>query len=205
MNRQADFRKKKIRAVWMMVICLSLVPSLASALPAFLDRRPDNEQRQTILENSEKVLTKLYAEEPDARKRVTEAYGYATFSNFGVKIFLAGSGSGRGVAVNNATQEKTFMNMAEFQAGLGLGVKKFMLVWVFENEKAFNTFINSGWELGGQASAAAKAKGKGGAYQGAIQVAGGIWIYQMTESGLAVELTAKGTKYYRDNNLNNAA
>ncbi len=205
MNRQADSRGKKIRAIWMMVFCLSLAPGLVSALPAFLDRRPDSEQRQTILENSEKVLTKLYAAEPDARKRVAEAYGYATFSNFGVKIFLAGSGSGRGIAVNNKTQEKTFMNMAEVQAGLGLGVKKFMLVWVFDNEKTFNSFINSGWELGGQASAAAKAGGKGGAYQGAIQVTDGIWIYQMTEAGLAVELTAKGTKYYRDNDLNNAS
>ena len=56
-----------------------------------------------------------HAAEPDAKTRVETAYGYATFSNFGVKIFLAGSGSGRGVAINNQTQAKTFMNMAEIQ------------------------------------------------------------------------------------------
>jgi hypothetical protein len=140
MNRQADsgaYRGKKIRAVWLLVICLNLVPALAFALPAFLDRRPEKEQTQSILENSAKVLVRLYEAHPDARKTVEEAYGYATFSNIGVKIFFAGSGSGRGVAVNNQTQEKTFMNMAEVQAGLGLGVKKFMLVWVFDNEKTF--------------------------------------------------------------------
>lgn len=181
-----------------------LISGTASARPAFLDRRPAEKQKQVISEKSAEVLGKLYAAKPEARQTVEQAYGYATFSNFGVKIFFAGSGTGRGLAVNNRTGAKVFMNMAELQAGLGLGVKKFMLVWVFSTEKAFNSFVNSGWEIGGQASAAAKAGDKGGAYQGAIQISDDIWVYQMTESGLAVELTAKGTKYYKDNDLNAA-
>ncbi len=197
--------KNKAFVPWAIAICLSLFSgSAAWARPAWLDRRPAEEQKQDILKKSAEVLAKLYAAKPEAQKTVEQAYGYATFSNFGVKIFLAGSGTGRGLAVNNKTGEKTFMNMAEVQAGLGLGVKKFMLVWVFDNEKKFHAFVNSGWEIGGQASAAAKAGDRGGAYQGAIQIADGIWVYQMTESGLAVELTAKGTKYYKDNDLNAA-
>ncbi|HXV27741.1 MAG TPA: YSC84-related protein [bacterium] len=186
----------------MMSICLSVFSSAALALPAFLDRRPAEKQRKQILERSAEILEKLYKAEPQAKASVEGAHGYATFSNFGVKIFLAGSGTGRGIAVNNKTQEKTFMNMAEIQAGLGLGIKKFILVWVFETEQAFDKFVNSGWELGGQASAAAKAGGKGGSLQGATQVASGIWVYQLTDAGLALELTAKGTKYYKDNDLN---
>jgi len=94
------------------------------------------------------------------------------------------------------------MKMAEVQAGLGLGVKKFRLVWVFESRDALTKFINSGWEFGGQASAAAKAGDKGGAYQGAMSVSPGVWVYQLTDTGLAAELTAKGTKYYKDKDLN---
>ena len=30
----------------------------------------------------------------------------------------------------------------------------------------------------------------------------GVWIYQLTDTGLALELTAKGTKYYKDESLN---
>jgi hypothetical protein len=30
----------------------------------------------------------------------------------------------------------------------------------------------------------------------------GVWLYQLTDDGLALELTAKGTKYYRDDTLN---
>jgi lipid-binding SYLF domain-containing protein len=196
--------KKGIGMSLFLFLCLTQVPESAPALPAFLDRRPDEQQRETILRQSGEILDALYKSEPQAREIVEKAYGYATFSNFGVKILFAGSGTGRGVAVNNQTHEKTFMNMAELQAGLGLGVKKFMLIWVFENEKTFNRFVNSGWEIGGQASAAAKAKGKGASFQGAVQIASGIWLYQLTNAGLAVELTAKGTKYYKDNNLNTA-
>lgn len=178
--------------------------STAFARPAWLDRRPEEKQKQVIIEQSSKILEKLYAAKPAAKQDVEQAYGYATFSNFGIKVFFAGSGTGRGLAVNNKTGDKIFMNMAELQAGLGLGVKKFMLVWVFANEKKFNSFVNSGWELGGQASAAAKAGDKGGAFQGAIEIEEGIWVYQMTGTGLALELTAKGTKYYKDNDLNAA-
>ena len=62
--------------------------------------------------------------------------------------------------------------------------------------------MNSGWELGGQATASASAGDKGGALQGALAVSEGIWLYQIAGDGLAVELTAKGTKYYKWDDLN---
>jgi lipid-binding SYLF domain-containing protein len=93
-----------------------------------------------------------------------------------MKIFVAGSGTGKGVAVDNTNKKETFMKMIELQAGLGIGVKKFSLVWVFETPDALSTFVNSGWELGGQTSAAAKAAEKGAAFQDALAVAPGVWL-----------------------------
>ena len=119
-----------------------------------------------------------------------------------MKIFAAGTGTGKGVALDNKTKKETFMKMFEIQAGLGFGIKKFRLIWVFETPQTLGTFINSGWELGGQTSVAAKAGEKGASIQGAMYVAPGIWVYQITDTGLALELTAKGTKYYKDDDLN---
>ena len=65
-----------------------------------------------------------------------------------------------------------------------------------------NEFINSGWEFGGQTSAAAKLGDEGGAFAGAMSVSPGIWLYQLTDDGLALELTGKGTKYYKEDDLN---
>jgi lipid-binding SYLF domain-containing protein len=106
------------------------------------------------------------------------------------------------MVIDNKTKKETFMKMIEVQAGIGLGVKKFRLVWVFENRKDLTDFINSGWEFGGQTSAAAKLGDEGGAFAGAMSVSPGIWLYQLTDDGLALELTGKGTKYYKDDDLN---
>jgi lipid-binding SYLF domain-containing protein len=163
------------------------------------DKSKEQAEVRTAAQNA---LNALYKAQPSARKSVESAAGYAAFSNFGMKILLAGGGSGQGIAVNNKTKAMTYMKMAEIQAGLGFGAKKFQVVWVFENEQALNNFINSGWEFGGQATAAAKAGDKGSAYQGAVSVSPGVWLYQLTDKGLALELTAKGTKYYKDDALN---
>ncbi len=160
------------------------------------------EEQAEVRKAAQDALAAVYKVQPSARKAVESAAGYAAFSNFGMKILVAGGGSGEGIAVNNKTKATTYMKMAEIQAGLGFGAKKFQVVWVFETEKALNDFINSGWEFGGQATAAAKAGDKGSAYQGAVSVAPGVWIYQVTDKGLALELTAKGTKYYKDSDLN---
>jgi lipid-binding SYLF domain-containing protein len=159
-------------------------------------------EQAEVRKAADRALAALYKAQPSARKAVESAAGYAAFSNFGMKILLAGGGSGKGVAVDIRTKAVTYMKMAEVQAGLGFGAKKFQLVFVFENAKALNDFVNSGWEFGGQATAAAKVADKGAALQGAVSASPGVWLYQVTDKGLAVELTAKGTKYYKDSDLN---
>jgi len=177
---------------------------LASALvvpgAAFAASKAD--EQAEVRKAAQSALNALYKIQPSARKAVESAAGYAAFSNFGMKILVAGSGTGKGVAVNNRTKATTYMKMAEVQAGLGFGVKKFHLVWVFDNQKALDKFVNSGWELGAQATASAKTGDTGAAYQGAVSVSPGVWLYQMTGDSLALELTAKGTKYYKDKDLN---
>ena len=181
-------------------VLIIIIASTLVAGDSFADKNAD--KKADILQMEVDTLQYLYNADPSARKNVNNAAGYAVFSNFGMKIFLAGGGKGSGVAVNNKTKNKTFMKMVELQAGLGMGIKKFRQVWVFENTKDLNEFINSGWELSGQGTAAAQYDDTGAAFAGAISVSPGVWLYQITEDGLALELTGKGTKYYKDNDLN---
>lgn len=148
------------------------------------------------------ILKQLYDAQPKAKELIEKSVGYATFSNFGMKILIAGGGTGTGVVINKATDKRTYMNMAEVQAGLGLGIKSFQNIFVFQTEAAMNDFINSGWTFGGQVTAAAKYEKDGGAYQDATVVAPGVLMYQLTDSGLAAEITGKGTKYYKNTDLN---
>ena len=62
---------------------------------------------------------------------------------------------------------------------------------------------SQGWPaINPQATAAAKSENKGAASAGAIPMSDGIWLFQMTDRGLALEATIKGTKYYKDKDLN---
>ena len=181
------------------VIAFALVCAFALPAPADDDKAKEQAEIRKVVQ---KTLQNLYAAQPAARSVVEHGAGYAVFSNMGVKILFAGSGKGKGIAVDNTTKKETFMKMVELQAGLGMGVKKFSVVFVFDNDKALNSFVNSGWDFGGQATAAAKTGDKGGSMAGATSVADGVWMYQMTDKGLAAEITAKGTKYYKDDDLN---
>lgn len=181
---------------------LIAVMGVSSLAGAAMTEKEKKAARQDVQKMVNETLNKLYKTQPKAKQAVAKAAGYAVFSNFGMKIFVAGSGSGTGLAVNNRTKAATCMKMLEVQAGLGFGIKKFKLVWVFENQKDLNNFVNSGWELGGQAGASAKTGDTGMALEGAMSVSPGVWLYQLTDDGLAVELTAKGTKYYKDDELN---
>ena len=156
-------------------LALLAAVTLFTALPTTTSAASKaDEARADIRKATDETLSRLYAAQPGAKSAIAKSAGYAVFSNFGMKIFLAGGGSGKGMAVNNKTKAETFMKMVEVQAGLGLGVKKFRLVWVFENKSDFDAFVNSGWELGAQATAAAQTGGKGAAYAGAMSITPGV-------------------------------
>lgn len=181
---------------------MALAMTAVVSVPRVALAATKEESQAEVRKAAQEALAAVYKVQPSARKAVESAAGYAAFSNFGMKLLVAGSGTGKGVAVNNKTKAVTYMRMAEIQAGIGFGVKKFQLVWVFETAQALSNFTNSGWELGAQATASAKTGDKGASYQGAVSVAPGVWLYQVSGDSLALELTAKGTKYYKDTDLN---
>jgi lipid-binding SYLF domain-containing protein len=150
---------------------------------------------------AQQTLAQLYRLNPAAKSAVERAAGRAVFSNFGMKLLVVGGGKGEGIAVAKDGHE-TFMKMVRVQAGLGVGIKQFRQVWLFETPEAFDKFVNQGWEFGAQATAAASLANKGAWASGALSISPGVWLYQIVGNGLALELTAKGTKYYKDDALN---
>ena len=192
---------KRINFSWVLLVAIVGLVGSSIAL-AEMTAKEKQTARADIQKMTNETLQRLYKAQPGAKKAIDSSAGYAVFSNFGMKIFVAGSGKGSGMAVDKKSGKTTYMKMFEVQAGLGLGVKKFRLVWIFEKATDLNKFVTAGWEVGGQTSAAAKTGDKGAAFAGAVSVSPGVWLYQLTDEGVAVELTAKGTKYYKDDDLN---
>jgi len=162
---------------------------------------PD-QQREKIRKMASTTLTDLYKLQPPSQASVQKSAGYAVFNNMGTNLLLLSTARGAGVAVNSKTKQDTFMKMISAGAGLGIGVKDYRVIFVFETEAALAKFMDSGWAGETQADAAAKAGNSGGAYSGATMVAPGVWVYQITKNGLALQLTLQGTKYSKDAELN---
>lgn len=164
-------------------------------------RATPNEQRSAIQDMRQQSLSRLYQEKSSAQAEVQAAPGYAVFSNANVHVILASFGGGYGVVHNNSTGQDTYMRAGELGLGLGAGVKDYRLVMVFHTAESMNRFIEQGWTFGGQADAAAKAGDKGAAV-GAEASVNDVTLYQMTESGLALQATLKGSRFWRDESLN---
>src|SRR5262245_7122881 len=117
-----------------MPIVRMLAVILLVAVPAAAETK--TQKQAEVRKNANETLDALYEAQPSARATIKAAAGYAAFSNFGMKILLAGGGKGAGIAFDNATNEVTYMKMLEVQAGLGMGVKKFRTIFVFETKDA---------------------------------------------------------------------
>jgi lipid-binding SYLF domain-containing protein len=186
----------------MKTIRLTTVAALILLTAVSILAATKEEKQAEARKKANETLQKLYKMKPSAQAAIKAAAGYAVFNNKGAKILIGGTGRGKGIAVDNSTKQVTYMKMREIQAGLGMGIKKFSIVFVFENKKVLDDFINGGWDAGGQTTAAAKTGDGGGSLQGAAAGGPGVWVYQMTDKGLALELTVKGTKYSKDDELN---
>ena len=172
------------------------------ALPmtAYADKNDKN--RAKIHKMANETLTRLYKEQPKARTEVKNAKGYAVFSNIGVNVIFLSGGGGKGMVHSNVSGKNTYMKMGSAGVGLGLGIKDFRAVFVFNTEKAMNQFVDKGWDFSAQADAAASSGDKGGELSEAGTVMAGTTIYQLTKNGLALQATLQGTKYWKDKKLN---
>lgn len=153
--------------------------------------------RQEIDTTEAKSMKRLFATAPAAKSLFDRSYGYAVFDSH-KSAFLLTTGSGAGVAINKDSGKRTYMRMASLGANLGAGVQFYQSVIFFETERAFNSFVTSGWEANTGADATV---GKAGALA-EVKFNDGIAFYNIADSGALVSVSVAGTKYWVSEDLN---
>ena len=184
---------KKFFAALTVLLCLLTATTVLA--------KSADEQRTEINALNDKALKNLYAKFPNAERVINDCYAYATLSNTGIKLGIFGDAHGRGLAVNNDTGERVYLKMNEQSAGIGLGVKEYDLIFVISTREAWNDFLAGKIQFAASADVAANSGTKGASLEGATYAAPGVWVYQMTTKGIAVEATLKGMKIWRDKKL----
>ena len=180
------------------------------ALPAsagLFGPKGDNveDKRAKVRQQRDEILAKLYTTHPEAKDKIKQAAGYGVFNNKNMNLFILSSGHGYGLVVDNKSNKETFMAMGSLGGGVGLGAKDLSVVFVFKNTDVMKKFVESGWQFGGEADATAKQgeKGASAAKEGAVDTGANLFeVYQMTDTGVALQATVAGTKYWKDKNLN---
>ncbi len=183
-----------------------LVGSLKDVQEALPEGVPNESKiiqaRTQVREMAQDALATLYEITPGTRRAIearqaTPCSARSASSSSSPAVRLA-----RVWSSTSARSRQTFMKMVQVQGGLGFGVNQNRLIFVFTNEQALRNFINQGWEFGGQANLSAMAGGQGTQFSGAAAVSPGVYLYQLTQTGLAATLTVGGTKYFKDPDLN---
>jgi lipid-binding SYLF domain-containing protein len=155
-------------------------------------------KRAKIDETAEKTLKDVLEGNDKAKELYKDAYGWAGFDNLKIAFGFAGGG-GNGVAVNKKTGNRTYMHVGTAGVGLGIGGKKYQVLFLFQDEQTFTNFVEKGWQADAQAGA--QAGGSGVAAQTGF--VNGIAVYQISDKGLMASADISGTKYWKNDKLNN--
>jgi lipid-binding SYLF domain-containing protein len=141
-------------------------------------------------------LAKLYAVQPQARQAVEKAAGYAVFDVSAIYAILFVGQRGTGVLFDNATKKPSYLLSDRAGSGPGIGKQRVYQIFVFKSRGAMEQFVLAGG-AGGDISASASA-GKDGVVRSFNPQ---IDIYQITESGAALQASWGGTVYTVDMQL----
>jgi lipid-binding SYLF domain-containing protein len=174
---------------------------LAPMAPASAqDAQPSAEAREAErgarLKLAAEGLDKLYRLQPDARAAVEKGAGYAVFEVNSIYAIMFVGQKGQGVLFDNATKKPTFMISTRVGTGPGVGKQKVYQVFVFKNKSALEQFVLAG-EAGGDLGASVST-GTGGMTRSFNP---SIDIYQIPESGMALQASWGGTVYTVDDRL----
>ena len=155
-----------------------------------------DEARLALDTMADTALVRLFNEQPSAKLLFDRAYGYAVFDSRKFSLMLQ-TNQGAGVAINRGSGQHTYMKMLGAGLSAGLGGKFYQQVILFEDKARFDAFVTKGWEATSEVGAVAGKESAGLT----AKYNGGMAIYQIGETGLLLDASISGSKYWVDKDL----
>ena len=177
------------------------IGSAFAAVGSVVHAQDKSAQQSEIKAKAMEALQDFYKADPAIKAAVAKAPGYAVFTTFGLSFGLGGAG-GKGVAHDNATKKDTFMSIGQASAGFQIGASDTRYLFVFEDTKAMNEFIEKGWDASAGASAGAGAAGSSVTAAAGTGAATSGRQYALTKKGLQAGIALTGMKAWKDKDLN---
>jgi lipid-binding SYLF domain-containing protein len=171
--------------------------AISDGAKSLTEETPPDQIRAEIDAMEKETVANLLGLSASAKDQFNSSYGYAVFDTRKFS-FLITTEYGPGVAVNRSNGKRIYMKMASGGVNVGLGGEFYQVVFLFENEAAFNQFVNDGHQVGSEAAATA---GDDSA-RTEVKFVNGIAMYKLNSKGLKLTLDITGTKFWKDEDLN---
>lgn len=188
---------KALAAAALAALCCA-GPAFGQAAPTepALTEEQKQAERTLRLELAATGLEKLYKVRPDARASIEKSAGFAVFDITAVYAVLFVGQKGKGVLFDTPTKTPVYMISLRAGTGPGIGYQRVYQVFVFKTKGAMEQFMlaqGTGGDIG--ASASAGTEGLVMSFNPLIE------IYQVQESGMALQASWGGTVYTVDTQL----
>lgn len=153
--------------------------------------------RKEINDNSAKAISRLLKLDKKAKALYDISYGYAVFDSR-KSSFVISLGSGGGVAVSKGDGARTYMRMLTGGVNVGAGIQFYQNIFLFEDKRSFDRFVESGWEAGTSANANFGRR----SVDAEVRFIDGMALFQLADTGINLSADFTGTKYWKDMQLN---
>jgi len=160
------------------------------------------EKRITAQNMASEALNTLYTLAPEAQQEIAAAPGYGVFRSIQTQMLIGSTANAYGIVRDNQTGSETHMRAFGGGAGFGAGIKDFRAVVIFKNRKVMEDFVKLGWVFGATGTADAMRKREGVSVSGAVPFDSRLKIYTFTQTGLKAGVALRGTKVWKNKELN---
>jgi lipid-binding SYLF domain-containing protein len=148
---------------------------------------------QELESQSTAALNRLYSAMPGTREQVAKAKGVLVCPAVIGGSFVVGVQHGKCVLRSNGTS-RGFYSTTGASIGWQAGGQSRSVIYVFNTDDAYNTFINSsGWSVGADATVAVGKAGANGSVD-STTLAAPVSSYVLTNTGLELGVSVEGSK-----------
>jgi len=191
-----NIRNRLVVGVISLIVVFLVFPGVSVAKKSSKELKAEA-KRAEIDETAEAALETVLESSKKAKGLFEKSYGWAVFDNFKLALGISGGG-GSGVAVEKDSGKRTYMKMGTVGVGFGLGGQKYQVIFFFQDKETFDSFVEKGWKAEAGAEAVA---GDDGA-NAKTAFTNGMAVFQLTEKGLMARADISGTKYWKNDKLN---
>ncbi len=164
-------------------LLLLTVPVLVGCMSP--DGETVEDRREYVRNMRDAAIDQSIEDWPELSGELGGAVGYMVFESLNTKILLAGTASGYGLLVDNATGEESFLCHTSITLGPGFEIGTIRSVFVITDREVFEYFKTEDWEFGAAANAGFVIGDFGGAVTG-VTIGDGIKEYRTFTQGVSL-------------------